>query len=109
MSNPVVDSDFHKQEIKKYEQLCTELAKELKKYRTADFKNRDYIIELEHNYKTACKKLNEFKVPNVINSSNSSFIKSMRDYLIKDVGLSDADIQKIKLENRKRLQELVYI
>lgn len=106
----LVDADFFKQEVKKYEELCMQLADELKQIKIKSFSNEHYIKELEKNYKDAMKKLKELNLKPQINvmkpNGGSEFIKNMRDYLTKDLGLSEQDIQKIKEENLRKIRSL---
>jgi sugar-specific transcriptional regulator TrmB len=107
----LVDANFFKQEVKKYEELCMQLANELKQTKIKSFSNDHYIKELEDNYKEAMLKLKELNLNNqqtinVTKPSGSEFIKNMKDYLTKDLGLSDQDIKKIQEENLKRLRNL---
>jgi len=106
----LVDADFFKQEVKKYEELCMQLADELKQTKIKSFSNEHYIKELEENYKDAMKKLKELNLKPQINimkpNGGSEFIKNMKDYLTKDLGLSEQDIQKIKEENLRKIRSL---
>ena len=106
----LVDADFFKQEVKKYEELCVQLAGELKKIKIKSFSNEHYIKELEKNYKDAMKKLKELNLKPAVNvmkpSGGSEFIKNMKEYLTKDLALSEQDIQKIKEENLRKIRSL---
>lgn len=104
----LVDGEFFKQEVKKYEELCLQLARDLKQSKIKNFSNEHYIKELEENYKDAIKKLKELNYQQRLNitrpTEGSKFIQNMKDYLTKDLGLNEQDIQKIKEENLKKIQ-----
>ena len=103
----LVDSSFYKDEVKKYEHLCLQLAKELKQFKIKNFSNEDYIKNLEENYKEAIKKLRELKVNIVKPTENNNFIQNIKEYLITDLGIDEKEIQKITDDNKQRLQQLL--
>ena len=103
----LVDGNFYKQEVKKYEELCTQLAHELKQSKIRNFTNEDYIKLLEDEYESALKRLKDLNqnINVTTPSGGSEFIQTMTEYLTKDLGLNNQDIQKIRDENLKRLKK----
>ena len=108
----LITEKLYNDKIKKYKSLCESLAVELKKSKISNVKNNIVIDEMKKEIIKLSKEIEELKNPKlpkikIISENNlDDNLFSRMNALITDTGLVQADIEKMRQDARKQIDEL---